>query len=219
VNRKRPPDRRVIALFIDVANMCESDMDWIVRCVRRHGKPAIARAYGNFVNWRFLETAAEKLFLQDVLLVHCPGWRNGGGEWKDCADEMMMGDIQQALAERPEIGRYIVCTGDAHFVPVVKRIRACGREAIVVAPADGPSRMLQRVADKFLIAPPLNAEPTSTDASLPTEDRAKTSEETPVSFGRSSTSGTNGDSRWRKQVNGLPQPHKPGVPPGSANPA
>jgi len=190
--------------------MCESDMDWIMRCVRRHGKPEIAKAFANFVKWRFLETAAGTLFLQGMVLIHCPGWRNGGGEWKDCADEMMMDDIQQTLAERPEIGRFIVCTGDAHFLPVVRRIRECGRETIVIAPADGPSRMLESVADKFLIAPPLDTELTLADASLPTDAGAKTSQETPRAVSSSSTSGTNGDSRRRIRPNGLPPMERPG---------
>lgn len=210
MSRKRPADRRIVALFIDLENMCDSDMGWIVRCVRRHGKPAIARAYGNFKRYR-VEGAAEALFLADVRLIHCPGWQNGSEAGKSCADETMMVDIQQTLAERPDIGRYVVCTGDAHFVPVVQRIGGCGREAIVIAPADGPSRMLERVAAKFLIAPPLNAEGALAGDSPSTTVEIKTSQEVPLAVSHNPPSGSNGSSRRRTQPNGPPPSVRPGA--------
>ena len=211
MRRKRRIDRRTVAVFIDLANMCESDLDWMLRSVRRHGKPVIASAYGNFVNRRFLETAARKLFLKGVRLVHCPGWRNGGGEWKDCADEIMMDDIHQTIAEGLGIGRYIVCTGDGHFVPVVKRIRASGREAIVLAPSDRASRMLEEVADKFLLVPPLRSESLPTDARQPAGNCRKPSPKIQLPDKRNSTSGTNGDSGWRGRTNGPPPLKRPGA--------
>ena len=167
--KKRQSNRRKIALFIDVANVCELDMDWIVRAARRQGQLEVARAYGSFTNWRYLTPAAERLFLHGVRLIHCPAWRNASGEWKDCADELMMDEIYRTLNQKPDIDRFIICTGDGHFVPATIRIRATGREAIIIAPPDSMSRMLAKVASRCLTAPysetrlPLSDEPRSSD--------------------------------------------------------
>jgi len=152
VKKSRTKKHRV-ALFIDLANVCELDMDWIVLAAQRLGQMEVARGYGNFTNWRYLAPAAERLFLKGVRLIHCPPWRIAGDAWKNCADEVMAADIYQTLQERPEIDRIIICTGDGHFVPVTICIREAGRDAIVIAPPDGASRMLQEVASRCLTAP------------------------------------------------------------------
>jgi hypothetical protein len=208
MSEKSQVNRRRVALYIDLSNMCESDIDWLVRCVLRHGKLATARAYANFANHGFLESAAVKLFLKDVELIHCPGWQNGSGEWKACPDETMMVDILQTLANRPDIGRYIVCTGDGHFVPVLKRIRAAAREAIVIAPSDGASRMLVKVADKFMLVPRPKGAPRPANASTPTGDSREPLAESPLPTKHSPDHGNNGRSR-RIPHNGLPPPTKP----------
>ncbi len=144
---------RKVAVFIDVANACELDMTWIMRTARRLGRIELARGYGSFSNWRYLAPAAEKLFLLGVELIHAPAWRNGSGEWKDAADELMIANMSDVLATRLDIERFVVCSGDAHFVPVVRQARARGCEVIVIGPSNGTSRLLMEAANRCLTAP------------------------------------------------------------------
>lgn len=150
---KRQSDRPKVAVFIDVANLSEADMEWIIRAAGRLGKTAMAHGYGSFSNYRGTGAAAERLFVLGIRLIHCPSWRNGGTELKNAADETMMLDIQRTLVDRPDISRYVICTGDGHFVPVVRQVRTSGKEVIVITPPDGASFLLTAAATRYLTAP------------------------------------------------------------------
>lgn len=206
---KRKVRPRKNAMFVDVANVCDLDVDRMMRMVRRQGTIEIAQGYGNFTNWRHLSAAAEKLFLHGVRLVHCPGWRNASGEWKDCADEIMMGDIQQFLVARPDIDRFIICTGDGHFVPAALRVRASGREVLVIAPPDGISRMLREVASRCLTVPP--SEPRIGDGHSASDNGDRTGQDARAAHTHNRPASGNGGRKGRNRSTKQPSPAKPGV--------
>jgi hypothetical protein len=201
-----------VALFIDMANVCELDMDWILRAVHRQGQIEIARAYGSFTNWRYLSPAAERLFLRGVRLVHCPAWRNARREWKDCADEIMLDDIYCTLDDKPDIDRFVICTGNGHFVPTAIRLRIHRRTVIVIAPPNGLSRMLQEVANQCLFAPYSGIRLPLSDDTPPSDNRSRNSDATRRPNAQGQETGRKGDHRRYSQRGNLPPLRKPGTP-------
>ena len=146
--------RKKVALLIDTANSRKLDFKRVLRTARRHGDLAVIHAYGNFANHHDLGEAAEQLFLLGVRLVHCPAWRNGSNEWKTAADELLMSDAVALIHSRSPVTRFIICSGDGHFVPTLCAIKQQGREAFVMADPNAASRQLIKAADRFIPIPP-----------------------------------------------------------------
>jgi hypothetical protein len=211
--KKRQIRVRKNAVLIDVANVCELDLDKMMRAARRQGRIEILRGYGNFANRCFLSHPAERLFLHGVRLIHCPAWRNASGEWKDCADEMMMHDIHQILVARTDIDRFVICTGDGHFVPVALAIRASGREVVVISPPDGTSRMLGEVATRCLTVPHYGSELPKGDGDSPSDNADGTRRDGHPKTTQRQTGGGNGSGKGRIRPTGLPPLRKPGAAP------
>jgi len=142
------------AVYIDTANCRNADLDQLAQAVRQYGDIAILQAYGNFAQ-PTLALAAEKLFLLGARLIHCPAWRNGSGLMKSTADETMMKDMQRTLYQRPTITRFIICSGDGHYIPTVVELKQQGRSVVVMAVEQTTSRLLKTAADEFVALPPI----------------------------------------------------------------
>jgi hypothetical protein len=212
--------KRKVAMFIDIANLLEVDLEQLVRVARRLGEIEIARGYGNFVNWRFLGAAAEQLFLQGVRLIHCPGWRNGAGgqDWKDAADELMMVDVCCLLDKRQDIDRFIICTGDGHFVPVVLAIQARGREAIIMGPPNGTSWLLREAADRYRELPKVGGQTISTEKCPPPDRKRIRKQPALQPKPEHPRAGGNGNRRDSVRADATPPPRRPDLPPLHAEP-
>lgn len=151
----RSKKKRSVALLFDTANCRDVDFEETLRIARRHGDIVVSRAYGNFTHPNHLGDMAEALFLLGVQLIHCPGWHNGSGNLKSIADEVLMNDVHELLRTRRSVNRFILCTGDGHFVPTIRQLQQQGREAIVMANPDAKSRLIVQAADKFIPLPPV----------------------------------------------------------------
>jgi len=147
--------RREVALFVDTANCRNVDFEQVLRIVRRHGELVVAQAYGNFSNHSYLGETAEKLFLLGVRLIHCPAWHTNSSQLKSAADEMLMNDIRTLVQTQPDVTRFIICSGDGHYIPTICEIKKWGKEVIVMADQDGTCRLVQEAADKFIPLPPV----------------------------------------------------------------
>ena len=142
------PDQ--VALLIDIANCCNVNFAQLLELARRRGELVITRAYGNFANCRDLSEAAQQLFLLGVHLIHCPAWPNGSGEMKSTADETLMRDAHTLLFTEPNLSRFVIASGDGHFVPLVSGIRRRGRQAIVMANRQQTSDLLKQAANEYV---------------------------------------------------------------------
>lgn len=147
--------RRKVALFVDTANCRNVDFEQVLRIVQRHGELVVAQAYGNFSNYSYLGKTVEKLFLLGVRLIHCPAWRTSSGQLKSAADEMLMNDIRTLMQTQRDVTRFIICSGDGHYIPTICEIKKWGKEVIVMADHDGTSRLVKEAADKFIPLPPV----------------------------------------------------------------
>jgi hypothetical protein len=148
-------EREQVVLLIDVANCRNLDLKQMLDIAGQRGKLVAARGYGNYANGRNLGEAARELFLQGVQLIHCPAWRNGSGEWKSTADETLMNEAGRLLFTEDHAGKFIIASGDGHFVPLVREIKKQGKVAIVIAGRSQISFPLRQAADECILLPPV----------------------------------------------------------------
>ena len=150
----RKNGRKKVALLIDTANCRNVDFEQMMRVAQRYGDLVVARAYGNFANYRDMGETAEQLFLFGVRLIHCPAWRNGSGELKSVADEVLMNDVHTLMQTKRSLTRFIICSGDGHYLPTMCEVKKRGKEVIVMANQQTASRLGIQAADKFIPLPP-----------------------------------------------------------------
>lgn len=143
------------ALLIDTANCRNVDFTQLLDLARKGGELAVTRAYGNFANSRDLSEAAQQLFLLGVQLIHCPAWPNGSGGMKSTADEVLMRDTHTLLFTEQSLSRFVIASGDGHFIPLVCEIKRQGRKAIVMANRQQISDMLKQAADEYVPLAPM----------------------------------------------------------------
>jgi len=151
----RKNGRKKVALLIDAANCRNVDFEQIVRIARRHGELVVAQAYGNFSNYSYLGETADKLFLLGVRLIHCPAWRSSSGQLKSAADEMLMNDIRSLMQSKRSVTRFVICSGDGHYISTICEIKKRGKEVIVMADQQAASRWVVETADRFIPLPPV----------------------------------------------------------------
>jgi hypothetical protein len=117
----------------------------------------VARGYGNYANGRDLGEAARSLFLETVQLIHCPAWPNGSNGWKSIADETLMNDAGRLLSTQDHASKFIIASGDGHYIPLIREIKRRGKEAIVIAGRAQINFALRQAADECVLLPPVAA--------------------------------------------------------------
>jgi uncharacterized LabA/DUF88 family protein len=147
--------REQVVFLIDVANCRNLDFGQMYQIAQQHGELLVARAYGNYANSRDLGEAALKLFTLGVQLIHCPAWRNGSGEWKSCSDEALMSEARTLLFTEEEISKFIIASGDGHFVTTLCEIKKRGKKAIVMTGRGRAGAMLKEAADEVILLSPM----------------------------------------------------------------
>lgn len=159
------------------------------------GRVEVAKGFAPFDQQnRGIDRQAFKLDRIGVDLVHCP--QRPGDRDKD--DETMQEHIRRTLEQRPEIQRYVLCTGDHGFARVVKRIRAKGRVAFVIGPPDAVSRELAEAATVCLTVPVLGQGNGQRQGVQRLEVKGRTDD-------------GNGHHWWRNRVERLPPLQRPGL--------
>lgn len=154
-------DRNQVALFIDTANCQYVNFEKLWASAGAEGDLVITRAYGDF-NRDDLQTAAHKLYVRGVRLIHCPSWPCGSDQLKNAADETLMSDISNLLYTRNDITTFIICSGDGHFIPVILDIKRQGKKAFIMATTQSISGKAREAADKYIRLPRVGM-PVSTD--------------------------------------------------------
>jgi len=151
----RKNGRKKVALLIDTANCRDVDFEETLRVARRHGEIVVSRAYANFGYYNTFGEIAKELFILGIQLIHCPAWSNGSGKLKGTADEVLMNDVRTLLRTKRSVSRFIICSGDGHFIPTICEIQRQDREAIVMANQQSASHLIIKAADKFIPLPPV----------------------------------------------------------------
>ncbi|HEX2915274.1 MAG TPA: NYN domain-containing protein [Chloroflexia bacterium] len=164
VNNRTPrinPEQDQVALFIDWDNLVISnyadrgsnrpDLEVLVRCAQQYGTVVVARAYAE---WNITADRLE-VYKAGIEPIYAPVFhadRDLSGQTsrgKSLADPVMVTDCIDFLHLLPQVGTYVLVTGDKDMVPVVRLARLRGRRVVVIGP-DYVANVLQQVSDEFI---------------------------------------------------------------------
>lgn len=150
-----------VAIFIDWDNLVISnyadrgsnrpDLEVIIRRAQQYGTIVIARAYAE---WNVTADRLE-VYKAGIEPIYAPVFhadRDLSGQTtrgKSLADPVMVTDCIDFLHLLPQIGTYVLVTGDKDMVPVVRLARLRGRRVVIIGP-DYVANVLQQVSDEFI---------------------------------------------------------------------
>ncbi|NWJ97475.1 MAG: NYN domain-containing protein, partial [Chloroflexi bacterium] len=160
-SRGNDPDQDQVALFIDWDNLVISNyadrganrpnIEVIVQKAQQYGTVVIARAYAE---WSVMIDRLE-VYKAGVEPIYAPVFHSdrdlGGqtGKGKSLADPVMVTDCIDFLHLLPQVGTYVLVTGDKDMMPVVRLAKLRGRRVVVIGP-DYVANVLQQVCDEFV---------------------------------------------------------------------
>jgi uncharacterized LabA/DUF88 family protein len=160
-NRNSNNDQDQVAIFIDWDNLVISnyadrgsnrpDLEVLIRRAQQYGTVVIARAYAE---WNVTADRLE-VYKAGIEPIYAPVFhadRDLSGQTtrgKSLADPVMVTDCIDFLHLLPQIGTYVLVTGDKDMVPVVRLARLRGRRVVIIGP-DYVANVLQQVSDEFI---------------------------------------------------------------------
>lgn len=143
----------ILAAFIDYENVPCRDPEGLGRLLSRlrdHGQLRVVRAYAD---WSRQPRAAEVAAL-GIELVMAAATPTG----KNAADIRLVMDALELALTTPEIGTFVIASGDSDVAPLLHRLRGLGRRVVVVARRTSMSAGLQAIADDTLFCDQLETE-------------------------------------------------------------
>ena len=193
-----------VALFIDWENFKISlavghrtpNVSALKEEVSNHGRVVIAKAYADWVT-RAPELRGASQFLNDPPSLYAAGIEpvfvptrapspnatnaNGmrTGRIKNSVDVKMTADCIEIAHSYPNIGTYVLVSGDSDFIHVVNALRTMGKHVVVIGISWSTSRRLADQVDTLVLydvdvdppAPTEAAAPSTASAAEPVPDR------------------------------------------------
>jgi len=138
-----------VAMFIDWENMHgvirgKANVSALREVAEGYGRLVVAKAYAD---WR------ESRFQQDSLVLYKigvePVYVPAG--FKNNADVKLATDCIDYVYKHPNIGIFILVTGDGDFIHVVTTLRPLGKKVVVIAQSNNASNRLGDLVDTLLI--------------------------------------------------------------------
>ncbi len=185
-NDTRRPD---VAVFIDFENIYVSVRDKLDanpnfeiimdRC-EDLGRVVIARAYADWYRYPRVTSA---LYANGVEPMYVPTYYydrdmgRTGRAIKNSVDMNLCIDAMKTLFTNPNIAKFVLCTGDRDFIPLVNSIRQQGKEVIIIGIGGAASSHLAQSADEFVFYEslmgkrPLELQPDQPRARMPEKGR------------------------------------------------
>lgn len=141
-----------IALFADYPNI---DISIRESGIHQHPNFSLIKHFitffGNindfnvYADWNMMTLQKKCLkTITDIKLINVTHLKLGNGRRKDTVDVKIALDIGSMLETHPEINMYVLITGDADFLPVVKEIIMRGKEVIIIAEKNSLSGYLKK---------------------------------------------------------------------------
>lgn len=152
----RPVRRTSVALFIDYENLALAyrsggskqppDLGVVIEFARSM-KPGTtishAFAYADWGHFSEHKAPLEELSIEQVQVTAQPV------HGKNATDILMAVDMIDMMHRHPDIGTYLLVTGDSDFAPVVSRLRDRGKRVVGVGVKGSVSGRLRTVCDSF----------------------------------------------------------------------
>ncbi len=142
----------MVSLNIDVANLPREAIERLVELAPTQGRVLLRHAFGDFRR-EDMDDLAIQLFQYGFQLVHCPAWPNQRGRLKSVVDDVMAQDLRDQLEYAPEVGVFILGSGDRNFIAVANALKRHGKKVVVAADQESINRELRLCADEYLALP------------------------------------------------------------------
>ncbi len=124
------------------------DYEVIEKFAKQKGEIILSKIYGD---WNYLSMSSKCLSQFEVELVDVPHVQFMGKGRKDTVDTKMAMDAGMMLYEYPEIDMVIMVSGDADFIPVIKRLKQFkSMKVIIIGDRESISDSIGRIADQTL---------------------------------------------------------------------
>ncbi|GAB4313554.1 MAG: hypothetical protein Kow0069_14730 [Promethearchaeota archaeon] len=163
-----------VAAFVDLHNLeiplsknYATHFDpWLINEeLREIGRPRFTAVYADF--GEVGHAMRNKFAMEGWHLVDLPSM---GMHKKNSADIQIAVDAISLAYEVADVDTFVLVTGDADFVPLVKKLRQIGRTTVVIGLRSSTARALVNLCDRFIAYEEMISLPpsqTSTDASKP----------------------------------------------------
>lgn len=151
-----------VAVFIDFENVYVSvrdkldvnpNFEIIMDRVADLGRVVIARAYADWYRYPRVTSA---LYANGIEPMYVPTYYydrdlgRTGRAIKNSVDMNLCIDAMKTLYTNPNIGKFVLATGDRDFIPLVNAIRQHGKEVIIIGVGGAASGHLAQSADEFI---------------------------------------------------------------------
>ena len=138
-----------VAMFIDWENMHgfirgKANVSALREVAEGYGRLVLAKAYAD---WR------ERRFQQDSLVLYKIGFEPVyvPAGFKNNVDVKLATDCIDFAYKHPNIGVFILVTGDGDFIHVVSALRPLGKQVVAIAQSSNASNRLADIVDTLLI--------------------------------------------------------------------
>ncbi len=117
----------------------------VMDSISEEGNVSYAMAFGNW-NEKNITEIAKELSINSFELLHIPSQ----GKGKDSSDMAMVARGIELIFQYPNIEKFVLITGDAHFKPLLQSFRKYGKKTLVICDVTrNASEDLLRIADDF----------------------------------------------------------------------
>ncbi len=156
-------DSKDVAVFIDFENIYISvhnrydanpNFEYVMDKCAEYGRIIIARAYADWYRYPRVTSA---LYAHSIEPMYVPTYYyerdkpHGASAIKNSVDIHLCIDAIKTLYGYPNIGSYVLVTGDRDFIPLVNTIRQHGKWVVVFGVGGAASSHLAQSADEFVL--------------------------------------------------------------------
>lgn len=156
------PNNHDVAVFVDFENIYISvrnkydvnpNFESIREKVAEFGRVTLARAYAD---WYRYPRVTNALYANSIEPMYVPTYYydreegRTGRPIKNSVDIHLCIDAMKTLYAHPNIGTFVLVTGDRDFIPLINTIRQHGKRTVVIGVAEAASSHLAQSADEFI---------------------------------------------------------------------
>ena len=145
-NDASPYQSDQVALIVDGDNLTGQSWKTLIDRAKELGHLAVARLYMDFQTLNDGGLAPRSAGFEPV---HVLGKRSVDG-YKSMVDVALATDGMSVLYENPHINTFIIGTGDADFIPLIRHWKRRGKTVVVMSNDAKLSNELRRVADQLI---------------------------------------------------------------------
>ena len=143
-----------VAVFIDFENIALSAENAYGQCeltpvfstAEEWGRCVIRRAYGD---WTRFSRYKQELIELSVELIQLFSY--GIQQRKNAADIQMVVDALETAFTHPDIGVFVLVTGDSDYSAVARKLRSYGKTVVGVGQRQATSEVLVKACDRFIL--------------------------------------------------------------------